>query len=637
MIPLREIQPTGITSQPESGFPDLIENLLIRTFFEPWMKDQLGWIGASYRSGPRRSWTIKIKKRKGIYCITYLGFKKNAYHWISGTFNIQYFPDLNEKVLDTFSVQENIIRLHSQFEEWLRKIPDREDPLESPFTIGKMLCTVDTEEKALFLSLLAPIRWRTIQRDGLIISDKNGEPVEAVPPNGIDRNVPAFKLAWQLLDILILTFCYQLKCYPIYVLLKERTSRAVEVSRQGDCLSSHKHQVKERMLTVGFEQEGYKIRDSDARFFIRFFPVYDFHAPFKKYRLLWSYMPSNPSSLKGNRLWWEASLWTAKADRSRRNLSGIEYRPQLVIFTGFLGSGKTTLINRIVEHQSLQRNKFVVIIQNEVGKVDIDADLIDGAFNITTLNDGCVCCTIRGELRTAVRQVCIQYSPDIIILETTGVADPQNILEELPSLAPFIRFDSLITVVDGRNIKTILAEYPVARSQIINADLLILNKTDLMDAEEIETVKEILSKINPRSPVLPCSMGDIGPSVLFYFGNDTGIHKERECISHKEIEHGHCYPDFFEVVTINLQGVFVESDFIDFLNNLPNSIYRVKGVVKIKGYQKPQLLQYVGGYYELTHFLDTTIQPNSLVFIGKKFDKDIIEKELKRLILSKEP
>lgn len=211
-------------------------------------------------------------------------------------------------------------------------------------------------------------------------------------------------------------------------------------------------------------------------------------------------------------------------------------------------------------------------------------------------------------------------------------ADPENILEELPSLTPFVRFDSLITVVDGRNVQKILTEYPVVRSQITNANLLILNKIDLMDTADTEVVKEALSKINPRAPILPCSPGNINPSILFSLGSDMGFSPKKQPPLSYENHHVPQHLESFEIVTVNLPGIFSESGFIDFLNKLPGLIYRVKGVIKIEGYQKPQLLQYVGGHYELTHFLDTTIQPNALVFIGQGFDKNTIETALKALI-----
>jgi len=637
MIPLNELQPTGIISNPDRGFPELIDNIMIRTFFEPVIKDKIGWVGVSYRISNKKSWTFKIQKEKGIYCLSFINTIKKKTPWITGVFNLQYFPEEDEKLLDMFSINENIFRADPQFYQFIRNAPENEDPLEYAFTVGKLLSTISKDENTIFISFIAPLRWRTIQIDGFSMTDKKGRHIEVVPPGSIDRNVPAFKIGWKFFDKMALTFCYHFKDYPDYVLLKKRYSHGIEISKQEPCLPSERYTITEYILSVGFSM--YKTEErakKEIRFANNHFPVFDFYPLSNTTSILWSYQRLNQSSYRGNPLWFEAYKWSDSLKETGNELDVQRYRPSLFIFTGFLGSGKTTLINSIAEYYSLQHNRFIAVIQNEIGTIDIDSTLIDGALNITTLNDGCVCCTVRGELRTAVRQVCLQYNPDIIILETTGVADPKNIIKELPSLSPFVKFDSLITVVDGKNLKKTLEEYPVAQSQIAHAHLIILNKTDLLNDEEIKVIEKMLTKLNNRAPIIKNSVKKMNPSVFLSVGETIEFFqkdKKSEPLFKGDTSEFH-HVESLDIASIRLKGKFKKLSFLNFLKQLPNTVYRAKGIIQFDEDREPLLLQYVSGHYELSIFPEKKVESNLLVFIGHGFEKDVIEFKLKALLIS---
>ena len=633
MVPLRELQPTGVVCEPERGFPELIENLLIRSFFEPYIKDKIGWIGVSYRLGSRKSWTAKINNQKGLYCLSFLCSRKEIRDWYIGIFNLQYFPSKEEPILDTFSMGENILRLDLQFDNFIRYAP-KEDPLEYAFTIGKIICSIPRDERSILLSLLSPIRWRTIQVKGLFIPDETGRYIEVVSPYGLDRNVPAFKLGWKIFDKMVTTFCYQLKDSPDCVLLTKRQSKGLEIFEDGTQYPSERDLVKEYILTVGFSEFKTKAQiNKISRFAISFFPTFDYCPLSRKKDYIWLFSKFKKGSFKGNQIWWVACRWSNTIENENVEIKNKDIKPPLFVFTGFLGSGKTTLIRGIAEYYSFQKNRFVAIIQNEIGKVNLDGTLIDSAVDITTLDDGCVCCTVRGELRSAIRQVCIKYNPDMIILETTGLADPENILKEIPFIRPFVRFDSLITVVDGKNFKKTLNEFPVVKSQIKNANLIVLTKTDIIDNVKKEFIMKMLRTLNEKAPIFESSQGCISPSILLSFGEDVNFVEKRDNFKPNSIDDISNHTKAFQIVNIHFEGILDRELFYSFLNKLSKSIYRVKGVVNIKGYSIPQLVQYVGGHYEITNFLNKDIEPNTLVFIGYGFEKKKIERELKNIIV----
>lgn len=636
MSALKDLQPTVIAGQPDLGFPALIENLIIRIFMEPRIKEHVGWIGAAYRIASSQSWTIRIRGKKGVYCVRYLGHEREGSHWLHGLFNVHYFPSFDENILDTYSIGENLLRLDPSFEKWVRQSPDGADPLETQFVLGRFILTIDRDEKNVFFSLVAPRRWREIQRDGLAITNEDSKNVEAIPPGGIDRNIPAFALSFRLFNKLVLTYSYLSKETPKYVVLKAGRIPIWEITGGHKYYPSESEFNKIYLLSVGFGPHSRKKKmDMLLGWVLRYFPYGGLTSSIQEQQIIWLTTPLTKDSPKGTRLWWEAHKWS-EGDKPGISRSGLlNYRPPLFIVTGFLGSGKTTLINHIVEYKTTQANKFIAVIQNEVGQTEVDSRLINSAFHITNLEEGCVCCTLLGEMRQAIRKICIDYVPDAIILETTGVADPTGILEEIPTLEPFVRFDSFITVVDGAHLK-ILKSYAVALSQIEHADLIILNKTDLMDAESIEVAKRFIQTLNHHAPILLNAYASINPNIFSVVDDEIDLPVSGHvCGTNGMISKYPChnYPGHhldlasqsIQTFSIHFTENLNERLFIEFLNVLPKAVYRVKGVVALEGREKPHLLQFVGGRYELTDFAgEYPAESNNLVFIGQEMDKDNI-------------
>src|SRR6201997_698242 len=172
------------------------------------------------------------------------------------------------------------------------------------------------------------------------------------------------------------------------------------------------------------------------------------------------------------------------------------------VLTGFLGAGKTTLLNYILKEQNDYR--FGVII-NEVGEIGIDGKLVETQpEDMVELSNGCVCCTVRKDLVKSVQKLLKRGKLDYILIETTGVADPGPIAQtflNIPQLQQYARLDSIITVVDAEHLAAQLREVEVAREQITLADFILINKVDLVNAEELNTVREQIFGLNPHARV----------------------------------------------------------------------------------------------------------------------------------------
>jgi G3E family GTPase len=175
----------------------------------------------------------------------------------------------------------------------------------------------------------------------------------------------------------------------------------------------------------------------------------------------------------------------------------------VTVLTGYLGAGKTTLLNRIL---SEAHGKRYAVIVNEFGEIGIDNDLVVGADEeVFEMNNGCVCCTVRGDLIRVLSGLMKRKGGfDAIVVETTGLADPGPVAQTFfvdEDVKAKTRLDSVTTVVDAKHVLMRLADSKEAAEQIAFADQIVLNKTDLVDAAELTRVEAALRRLNPLAPI----------------------------------------------------------------------------------------------------------------------------------------
>ncbi len=187
----------------------------------------------------------------------------------------------------------------------------------------------------------------------------------------------------------------------------------------------------------------------------------------------------------------------------------------VTILTGFLGSGKTTLLNRILKEQHGHR---IAVIENEFGEAGIDNELLvqDAGEQIVEMNNGCVCCTVRGDLVRILAELQAKREAktlafERVIIETTGMADPGPVAQTFfmdEDIGDYYLLDSVLTLVDAKHAERQLDEFREAQEQIGFADRILLSKTDLVSAEDAERLKARLTKMNPRAPIKPVHFGN---------------------------------------------------------------------------------------------------------------------------------
>ncbi|CAB1084660.1 Metal chaperone, involved in Zn homeostasis [Olavius algarvensis Delta 1 endosymbiont] len=322
-------------------------------------------------------------------------------------------------------------------------------------------------------------------------------------------------------------------------------------------------------------------------------------------------------------LWWK-SHQISDYKTVDKNILGIDDRPQLIVLTGFLGSGKTSFLQHFIEYQ-VQLNRFVAIIQNEIGEIGLDGKLLDHDYAVTEIDEGCVCCTLVGNLKNAIHQILSSFHPDYIVLETTGLANPYNLLDEISELDELVRFDSITTIVDGLNVKRSLNKYEVAGDQIKAADIILLNKKDLLTDIQLKEINQILKEINPAAPILGTTHGDINPSLIY----SVDLQDDLERTHKKELQEEALHPhhshehDGLSSLKITFSEPLDKEHFIEAIRSIPPNIFRIKGVIDFIEGQKPMLFQYVGGRFEFSEFNNPKMVDRFLVVIGQDIQQGI--------------
>lgn len=272
-------------------------------------------------------------------------------------------------------------------------------------------------------------------------------------------------------------------------------------------------------------------------------------------------------------------------------------RTPMTVITGPLGSGKTTLLRHII--QTVPHK--VAILMNEFGEIAIDSKVIEGKnVRLAELGGGCVCCSLIGEFEAAVDEVIAAVAPDCIVVETTGVAEPDALVMDIQDNLQSVRLDGVVTVADA----DALIRFPrlghTTRLQVEAADLILLNKADLVSAEELERAKAMLVRLNPTAAIIPTQRGQIDPDLLF------GLMRQREV---KVPEHVH-QPEFVSV-SYTSAAVLDAQCFAQFVEGLSPLVYRAKGFVRLA--DGSYLFNFVAGRWEMEPF---DAEQTTLVFIG---------------------
>ncbi|PIY80540.1 MAG: hypothetical protein COY80_02135 [Candidatus Pacebacteria bacterium CG_4_10_14_0_8_um_filter_42_14] len=281
------------------------------------------------------------------------------------------------------------------------------------------------------------------------------------------------------------------------------------------------------------------------------------------------------------------------------------------IFTGFLGSGKTTIISKLIDE--LQTNgKQVIYIKNEIGSENIDAEIMKGKHIATReLLNGCICCTLVGPFIAAIDEISEKFKPDRIIIEASGAADPSAIALMIQNHPKLVR-DGVISIVDTTQFEGYKDLSITAKNQAKFTDLIVFNKIELSSLEQKKRVVGYVRELNDHSPIIEAPEGVLDPTLAF----GVSSKELEELLEIKQDHSHHLTQDGLESFHLKSKGEIEKQALSDWISQLPKSVFRIKGMVNLKG-EGLNILNTVGArttYVQAEN--EQKNMENSIVFIG---------------------
>ncbi len=301
----------------------------------------------------------------------------------------------------------------------------------------------------------------------------------------------------------------------------------------------------------------------------------------------------------------------------------------VILIAGFLGAGKTTLLRRILRWPGdLSRTAVLV---NEFGRVGIDGELLQGFQTpVYELTNGCICCTMAGDMVKSVEEILLKYKPLHLFIEATGVADPLEIMLFLhgPVIEPRVKVPKVVTVLDGDLWEGREFFGPLFYNQIKGADLLLFNKIDLLPAENIPRYLEEVKELNPYCTVIPTEHCLIEPQVLWQPIPALVRTGEIALAPLKGEKHGNAEELGYLAFAFEEEKPLREACFRQFMKSMPAGLYRIKGYVLLEG--RRFFINHVG---KKTEWLaQDTHGPTILAFVGWKIYESEIVEQLKACV-----
>jgi G3E family GTPase len=312
----------------------------------------------------------------------------------------------------------------------------------------------------------------------------------------------------------------------------------------------------------------------------------------------------------------------------------------VTVLTGYLGAGKTTLLNHILTYE---HGKKVAVIVNEFGEVGIDHQLvIDTDEEIFEMNNGCICCTVRGDLIRIIGNLMKRRNKfDHLVIETTGLADPAPVIQTFfvdEDMREQLQLDAVVTVVDAKHIWNHW-DADEAQEQIAFADVILLNKTDLVTAEQLDELEKRIRSMNAMAKVYRTQNSELGMDALLgvkAFDLKRALEIDPDFLGEEAHEHDESVYSIALVESGEVDGDKLNDWLSYLLQTQGTDIFRMKGILNIRGEDHRFVFQGVHMLFDGTRdrqWKPGEIRKNELVFIGRNLDEAKLKEDFRACLV----
>ncbi|MCM3713431.1 GTP-binding protein [Alkalihalobacillus oceani] len=308
-------------------------------------------------------------------------------------------------------------------------------------------------------------------------------------------------------------------------------------------------------------------------------------------------------------------------------------KADIYILTGFLGSGKSTLLTRLLQTEK-ERGRRAAVLMNELGEMSIDSSIVPPGTPLLELLNGCICCTINAELSYQLKLLLEEHELDAIYIEATGAAHPIEVIDACthPMLANKVKIKAVITHVDvmaWKYGKMSLKVKKLLKEQVKFADILVLNKTDELEANELSSLMKDIKTINSQAKLIPTTFSQVAPDLLYERSNiSRGTDQNR---SHDSSHGAHVHYDLhLHTFHYRLTAALDRVSFTNWIKTIPGQLYRAKGFVAFTETPGLFLFNYSYGEPIFERVPAQSFEP-VLVFIGDDLDHQKMEADLLKL------
>lgn len=555
----------------------------------------LGFRGIRPSGTDLPAWTCRIAGADPVFGLVFEGEALENGHAgdavLTGSFAVYAFPSPESALLDVFPLEAMRTAMSPDYEERVRNLSGHAESLGA-FRLGTMYLKARTDGTGAALGLKACARLRCLSLDGVCVPGTEANPDWLVEPGTYETDVPAYAVL-----------------LPFF--------SAVAASMEA---------VLGRASGKSSEEGAGQVEDLSLAIHIRKVPVPCFDR---------NGAARDPAGRTGH----EIDLWAALGSirmpgrklhrlpmrhKARKDETGL---PVLHILTGFLGAGKTTFLRQWLDYLH-GRERYTGVIQNELGQIGLDAALMHRETMVEQLDDGCVCCSLADSIRPGLERLIKAMPAEQFILETSGVANPDNVMACMNDLCDLVEPGLVITVADALHINALQMHQKrealsgIQLSQVQHADVLVVSKADLLDDAACAAVAETLRSINKQALILQAKYGSVPFGELDAFYSAWLDGKKGSLPSHTRhletlaamVTH---QKEGYEARVLPLTHPLTEDAVQELIKKAGPGLARAKGIVDIvadDGETVPLTVQYASG--RLAYEKAPETDERYLVFIG---------------------